>query len=117
MEVLPFAGIFLSLIGFSCSVSPSGRETLLSDRYSRPRRFVLDSLHLLSRECHRWQKQRPTLQHAKKMQKFWLVTQSVVSAKASGNIVIGRSLILSFFYVLLPTTIMMFTTIREFEGH
>jgi hypothetical protein len=47
--------------------------------------------------------------------KFFLITESVVPAKAADTIAIDHSLILSFFHQLIPFTVMMFTTMEEFE--
>lgn len=46
---------------------------------------------------------------------FFLMTESVVPAKAGNNIVIDRSLILSFFNQVIPFTVMMFTTVKELD--
>lgn len=51
----------------------------------------------------------------RKSLKFFLITESVVPAKAVDNIVIDHSLILNFFNQLIPFTVMMFTTLKEFE--
>lgn len=50
----------------------------------------------------------------KKALKFYLSTERVVCAKACGSIVIDGSLILSFFSELIPFTVMLFTTLKEF---
>lgn len=42
---------------------------------------------------------------------FFLMTESVASAKARGNILIDRSL--KFFSHVIPSTVMMLTTIKE----
>ena len=47
--------------------------------------------------------------------KFYLLTESVVPAKACGTIVIDRSLTLNFFAQVIPFTVMLFTTIKEME--
>lgn len=52
---------------------------------------------------------------SKKGLKFFLMNESPVPVKACDNIIINRSLILSFFNQLIPFTVMLFTTVREFE--
>lgn len=47
--------------------------------------------------------------------KFFLITESIVPAKAADSIVLDRSLVLSFFNQLIPFTVMMFTTIKEVD--
>ena len=51
----------------------------------------------------------------RKSLKFFLITESVVPAKACDTIVIDRSLILSFFAQAIPFTVMLFTTVKELE--
>lgn len=51
----------------------------------------------------------------RKALKFYLTTDGAVPAKAGDNIVIDRTLILSFFSHLIPFTVMLFTTVKEFE--
>ena len=47
--------------------------------------------------------------------KFYLTNESLVPAKAVGTIVIDRSLVLRFFEQVIPFTVMIFTTMNEFE--
>jgi hypothetical protein len=53
---------------------------------------------------------------ARKSLKFFLLTEKVITAKAADSITIDRSLILKFFNQLIPFTVMMFTTLKEFDG-
>lgn len=55
------------------------------------------------------------LDEKKETLKFYLSTRGVVRAKGCNSVVIDRSLILSFFSELIPFTVMLFTTLKEFE--
>ena len=47
--------------------------------------------------------------------KFFLITETVVPAKAADTITIDRSLILNFFNQAIPFTVMLFTTMKEMD--
>ena len=51
----------------------------------------------------------------RKSLKFFLITESVVPAKAGNAIIIDGSLIMSFFAQVVPFTVMLFTTMKEME--
>lgn len=54
---------------------------------------------------------------SQKALKFFLIKESIVPPTVTDNIVIDRSLILNFFNQLIPFTVMMFTTLNEFQNN
>lgn len=51
----------------------------------------------------------------RKSLKFFLTTEKAIEVKACDTIAMDRSLILSFLSQLIPLTVMMFTTVKEFD--